>query len=279
MISVPAVLWQVDTGVYFFDKYGGFLPVLNGFLSVAALGLLLATAFSDPGIVPRQESFMEQYDVRTKTFRMKQPARWFDITLRGYTWKLKYCSTCFVYRPPRCTHCSVCENCVERFDHHCPWIGNCVGRRNYWLFYLFVSSTGMMNVTSLATSLVKMINRINHHKDVNGKSGGDAFLKTMQDAPITTALVVYSTALVWFTMGLCIYHTYLLFTNQTTYEQVKGTYSDGRNPFNRGVIRNFQDGLCSPVRRRLFDARKGILRWPAVDAKSSARALKVAVNE
>jgi palmitoyltransferase ZDHHC9/14/18 len=43
----------------------------------------------------------------------------------------KYCVECYIYRPLRAIHCQACNHCVERYDHHCPWLGVCIGKYNY----------------------------------------------------------------------------------------------------------------------------------------------------
>jgi len=35
-------------------------------------------------------------------------------------------------------HCMYCGRCVEYFDHHCPFINNCLGYRNHKYFLVFI---------------------------------------------------------------------------------------------------------------------------------------------
>ncbi|KAL7551695.1 hypothetical protein ACHAWF_015269 [Thalassiosira exigua] len=59
---------------------------------------------------------------------------------------LTHKSSISVFQPPDAVHCAECGVCIEGYDHHCPWMGTCIGKRNFtafmtfnvtWLLYLF----------------------------------------------------------------------------------------------------------------------------------------------
>ncbi len=51
----------------------------------------------------------------------------------------KYNDLYFKQQPMRSKHCQTCQHCVRRYDHHCPWIENCVGERNHRWFVLYLA--------------------------------------------------------------------------------------------------------------------------------------------
>ena len=59
---------------------------------------------------------------------------------------LSDCKSCFTVRPPRSFHCSTCNVCVEVHDHHCPWMGTCVGLRNLKAFVCFLGFTSLHGI-------------------------------------------------------------------------------------------------------------------------------------
>ena len=69
-------------------------------------------------------------------------------------WKI--CKYCKEIKPLRTHHCSLCDICVIKMDHHCPWINNCVGQNNqrYFLLFLFHSFCYTFLVTILTLPIL-----------------------------------------------------------------------------------------------------------------------------
>jgi DHHC palmitoyltransferase len=50
----------------------------------------------------------------------------------------EYCSKCGAMKGG--VHCNICDVCVEGLDHHCGFIGKCVGKKNLMSFYALLVS-------------------------------------------------------------------------------------------------------------------------------------------
>lgn len=223
-----------------------------------SLAFLLKAGCIDPGIVPRalpdevayNAAQAEESASTTRTVGGTWP-RTKTVTVRGQQIKLKWCATCNIWRPPRASHCGLCNNCLENFDHHCPWVGNCVGKRNYRYFYLFLMTVSVMCLYVMACNVAVIVVAAKQ-KDI-----GDA-LKSYPASIIEFGICGLSLISV---AGLACMHTWLIIRMETTNEDIKGTFNPRRegsveNPYTqRNCWLNIATVICGPFPPSLINRR------------------------
>ena len=133
------LIWLHAAGDFYPKKLYYFLSI---FCVVAEYYLTMAY-ITEPGIIPRN---CPEYPVKEIELSEKNEE---ENKKEGKNQVLpsvlleRKCDTCNIMRPPGASHCSMCDNCVMGFDHHCLFISNCVGKRNRKYFVLFLVYGGI----------------------------------------------------------------------------------------------------------------------------------------
>jgi palmitoyltransferase len=60
---------------------------------------------------------------------------------QGNSEEALFCTLCNCEVRKFSKHCRSCDKCVDCFDHHCKWLNNCVGRKNYVTFVSLMSAS------------------------------------------------------------------------------------------------------------------------------------------
>ena len=228
-ISIPVFLFFFFNSNFLINKISIIIPFIIGIIYIITVILLIIAAFCDPGIIfrfPLEKNIIED----RKEYKIFQ---------LGYIKRYKFCSTCLIMRPNRSTHCGDCNNCVEKFDHHCPWIGSCVGKRNYKYFYFFLFFLNSLICLIIIFCLIHIIKNIIDKINKNNNKKID-----LTETIMSLYIIIYEGLTMVFVTGLFIYHTKLVLKNVTTKEDIKNFFNSPQgNPYSRKKKLNILNSL------------------------------------
>lgn len=226
---ITLILFLHDTDLRRQEENGDFVqPVVFSLLVLLSVMLYFSVSLMDPGFVLTDSVTCPQAVSEELEEMLPQSP----------TPRLRRCGYCFLQQPMRAKHCQTCKHCVRRFDHHCPWIDNCVGERNHrwFILYLAVQLVVLLWAVQIASSGISSTGPWKDWFRVNG------FLLAALGVVGVFSLVVV------ILMGC---HLYLVSISSTTWEfmsrhrisYLKSCNND-ENPFDQGIFCNLWDFFC-----------------------------------
>jgi len=198
----------------------------------------LCTSLTDPGYFHRAP--LEEIP----TSKTRQAS----VKARDKEMSTNWCNTCKFHRPPRASHCYVCGKCVSHHDHHCPWVGTCIGERNYKYFFYFLCFF-ISHIVCILTTLGVFFREQpwTHTMDyTNNLQGFDWFADRFWGLHWTYLEAILALgAIAFFAVFVCLlygFHLFLVSNGRTTHEHCQGNLDEF---FGHSCWKNWKRVFCS----------------------------------
>lgn len=167
----------------------------------------------------------------------------FDRNVHAHVIENGRCHLCNIHTSSRKTkHCSICNKCVDQFDHHCKWLNNCVGGRNYIAFIACVATALMISIFTSSLCIADLVIfftnpmylSIEAQNFINctalGSTTQDFCRNSISFLILLIFLCVIAAAIGCALLHLCCFHVYISMLGISTYEYVVRS-SDTEAPF------------------------------------------------
>lgn len=136
-----------------------------------------------------------------------------------------FCTLCCGNVARGSKHCRACDKCVLHFDHHCKWLNNCVGSKNYQSFFLLVITILFQVLAQMVAGAFLLWWAVTKSDVADEVLESDRFSQSLHRDSFVAALAVYLVAgagLCYLVGELFFFHLILIRRGITTYDYILG---------------------------------------------------------
>lgn len=220
LMAVSAVLYFIYEADWTWHNLSPGVVIVFAYLWFLTAAFFIKAATLDPGTQPRNLHI--PYNL-TFLHQGNGPDEYFNtvtlpyITDRENGVSVKYCATCHIWRAPRTSHCGVCNACVLNHDHHCIFLNNCVGYRNYRYFLWFLTLAVLVSVYLAVFSFIHCMWFRQHTVLYKGEAV-TSFHVSIRNSPVPFLLALIGCLGAVYPFMLLVFHFFLTAHNLTTRE-------------------------------------------------------------
>jgi len=216
LIIIPTILYYciiLPIFSYQFCLIFYIITFLSFFLNLFFLYDVSSTppGYLDKGIITLEE-FLNKQEI---------------ILIKENEIELKYCETCKNIRKIRSFHCNICGYCIDRHDHHCPWVANCIGKNNIkkFVIFLFITFIHASLIFSNCLYFIFIFEKLN---------------EKLYYKWVTNIIILSFTGIIIVLMVIGLFHQfYLISNNITTNECIRSRLP--KDLFDNGIKENCKE--------------------------------------